>query len=108
MAMSWVAWALFVTVGTVLFALGAQPPVLPVSLPYGWAISFVTSSVLIFLISTTDAFTLTPVRFSSGQLIQETIVKPWHRYLILHDSGKRAISFLSSTLKGLVDSRARV
>ncbi len=108
MAMLSVAWALFVTVGTVLFALGAQPPVLPVSLPYGWEISFVTSSVLIFLISTTDAFTLTAVRFSSGQLIQETIVKPGHRYLILHDSGKRAISFLSSTLKGLVDSGARV
>jgi hypothetical protein len=108
MAMLSVTWVLFVTVGTVLLALGAQPPVLPVSLPYGWEISFVTSSVLIFLMSTTDAFTLTAVRFSSGQLIQETIVKPGHRYLILHDSGKRAISFLSSTLKGLVDSGARV
>ena len=108
MAMLSVTWVLFVTVGTVLFALGAQPPVLPVSLPYGWEISFMTGSVLFFLMSTTDAFTLTAVRFSSGQLIQETIVKPGHRYLILHDSGKRAISFLSSTLKGLIDSGARV
>jgi len=108
MAMLSVTWALFVTVGTVLFALGAQPPVLPVSLPYGWEISFMTGSVLFFLMSTTDAFTLSAVRFSSGQLMQETIVKPGHRYLILHDSGKRAISFLSSTLKGLIDSGARV
>src|SRR4029077_10964596 len=53
-------------------------------------------------------FTLSAVRFSSGQLIKETIVKPGHRYLILHDSGKRAISFLSSTLKGLIDSGAKV
>jgi hypothetical protein len=103
-----VTWALFVTVGTLLFALGAQPPVLPVSLPYGWEISFVTGSVLLFLMSASDAFTLASVRFASGQLVPETIVKPGHRYLILHDSGKRAISFLSSTLKGLIDSGARV
>jgi hypothetical protein len=103
-----VTWALFVTVGTVLFALGTQSPVLPVSLPYGWEIAFITGSVLFFLMSTTDAFTLSAVRFSSGQLIPETIVKPGHRYLILHDSGKRAVSFLSSTLKGLIDSGVRV
>ncbi|TMI42587.1 hypothetical protein E6H21_00190, partial [Candidatus Bathyarchaeota archaeon] len=103
-----VTWALFVTLGTVLFALGAQPPVLPISLPYGWEIAFITGSVLFFLMSTTNAFTLSSVRFSSGQLLPETIVKPGHRYLILHDSGKRAISFLSSTLKGLIDSGARV
>ncbi len=91
-----------------MFALGAQPPVLPVSLPYGWEIGFIIGSVLFYLMSTTDAFTLSSVRFSSGQLLPETIVKPGHRYLILHDSGKRAISFLSSTLKGLIDSGARV
>ncbi len=108
LAMLSVTWALFVTLGTVLFALGAQPPVLPISLPYGWEIGFITGSVLFFLMSTTDAFTLSSVRFSSGQLLPETIVKPGHRYLILHDSGKRAISFLSSTLKGLIDSGARV
>src|SRR5207244_8473415 len=61
-----------------------------------------------FLMSTTNAFTLSSVSFSSGQLLPETIVKPGHRYLILHDSGKRAISFVSSTLKGLIDSGARV
>jgi len=108
LAMLSVTWALFVTVGTVLFTLGAQPPVLPISLPYGWEIGFITGSVLFFLMSTTDAFTLSTVRFSSGQLLPESIVKPGHRYLILHDSGKRAISFLSSTLKGLIDSGARV
>ena len=108
MAILSVTWSLFVTVGTLLFALGAQPPILLVSVPYGWEIAFVSGSILFFLMSTTDAFTLSSVRFSSGQLISETIVKPGHRYLILHDSGKRAISFLSSTLRGLIDSGARV
>lgn len=108
MAMLSVTWALFVTVGTLLFALGTQPPVFPVSVPYGWEFGFISGSVLFFLMSTNDAFTLSAVRFSSGQLIPETIVKPGHRYLILHDSGKRAMSFLSSTLKGLIDSGARV
>lgn len=46
--------------------------------------------------------------FPSGQIIPETIIKPGHRYLILHDSGKRAMSFLSTTLKGLVESGTRV
>jgi hypothetical protein len=108
MAILSATWALFVTVGTLLFVLGAQPPVLPVSVPYGWEMGFVSGSVLFFLMSTTDAFSMSSVRFSSGQLLSETIVKPGHRYLILHDSGKRAISFLSSTLRGLIDSGARV
>src|SRR5207237_10891884 len=45
---------------------------------------------------------------SSRRLVPDTIVKAGYRYLILHDSGKRAVSFLSSTLKGLIDSGARV
>jgi hypothetical protein len=108
LAMLSVTWALFVTVGTFLFALGTTPPSLPVSIPYGWEIAFIAGSLLFFLMSITNVYTLGSVRFSPGQLIPETIVKPGHRYLILHDSGRRAISFLSSTLKGLIDSGARV
>src|SRR2546426_5908639 len=70
--------------------------------------ALVTGSVLFFLMSLTHLYPSGFGRFSSGQLIPETIVKPGHRYLILHDSGKRATSFLSSTLKGLIDSGARV
>ncbi len=101
-------WALFVTVGTFLFILGTQPPLLPIFLPYGWQMALVTGSVLFFLMSLTRLYPLGFGGFSSGQLVPDTIVKPGHRYLILHDSGKRAISFLSSTLKGLIDSGARV
>jgi hypothetical protein len=103
-----IAWALFVTVGTFLFILGTQPPLLPISLPYGWEMALITGSVLFFLMSVTQLYSSGWGRFSSGQLVPDTIVKAGHRYLILHDSGKRATSFLSSTLKGLIDSGARV
>jgi hypothetical protein len=103
-----IAWALFVTVGTFLFILGTQPPLLPIFLPYGWEMALITGSVLFFLMSVTPLSSSGWGRFSSGQLVPDTIVKAGHRYLILHDSGKRATSFLSSTLKGLIDSGARV
>ena len=103
-----IAWALFVTVGTFLFILGTQPPLLPIFLPYGWEMALITGSVLFFLMSVTQLYSSGWGRFSSGQLVPDTIVKAGHRYLILHDSGKRATSFLSSTLKGLIDSGARV
>jgi hypothetical protein len=103
-----ITWALFITVGTFLFTLGSQPPLLPISLPYGWQMALITGSILFFLMSLTKLYPVGSWSFTSGQLIPDTIVKPGHRYLILHDSGKRAISFLSSTLKGLIDSGARV
>jgi hypothetical protein len=103
-----VTWLLFITLSMVLFALGAQPPVLPVSIPLAWEMAFVTGSALFFTMSITEANPFGSVRFPSGQLVPETIIKPGHRYLILHDSGKRAISFLTSTLKELIDSGSRI
>jgi hypothetical protein len=103
-----ITWALFITVGTFLFTLGTQPPLLPIFLPFGWQMALIMGSVLFFLMSVTQLYPLGIGRFASGQLVPDTIVRPGHRYLILHDSGKRAISFLSSTLKGLIDSRARI
>jgi hypothetical protein len=101
-------WSVFVAAGTVLFALGSQPPTLPVTVPYAWNLAFVMGSVMFFIMSLMEAAPLGSVRFPSRQLIPETIVKPGHRYLILHDSGKRAMTFLSNTLKGLIESGARV
>ncbi len=101
-------WFLFVTLSALLFALGAQPPVLPVSVPFAWEMAFVTGSILFFTMSVIEASPLGSVRFPSGQLVPETIIKPGHRYLILHDSGRKAVSILMSTLRGLVDSGSRI
>ncbi len=103
-----ITWFLFITLSTVLFALGAQPPALPVSIPFAWEMSFVTGSVLFFIMSTTEANPLSSVRFSTGQLVPDTMIKPGHRYLLLHDSGNRTISFLASTLRGLIDSGSKI
>ena len=101
-------WSVFVTAGTLLFALGSQPPALPVSVPYAWNVAYIIGSVMFFIMSLMETAPLGSVRFPAGQLIPESIVKPGHRYLILHDSGKRALAFLSITLRGLVESGARV
>jgi hypothetical protein len=103
-----VTWLLFITLAMLLFALGAQPPVLPVSVPLAWEIAFVTGSILFFAMTLVEANPLGSVRFPSAQLVPETIIKSGHRYLILHDSGKRAVTFLTSTLKDLIDSGSRV
>ncbi len=103
-----ITWFLFITLSTLLFALGSQPPALPVSIPYAWEIAFVTGSILFFLMSFTEANPLGSVKFPTGQLIPDTVVKPGHRYLILHDSGRRAVTFLTSTMRDLIDSGSRV
>jgi hypothetical protein len=103
-----ITWFLFIILSTVLFALGAQPPALPVSIPVAWELAFVSGSVLFFIMSVTEANPLGAVKFPSGQLVPETIIKPGHRYLILHDSGNRAISFLTSTIRNLVDAGSRI
>lgn len=103
-----ITWFLFLTLSTLLFALGSQPPALPVSMPYGWEVAFVTGSVLFFIMSFTEATPLGSVKFPMGQLIPDRMIKPGHRYLILHDSGRRAVSFLNSTLRDLIDSGSRI
>jgi hypothetical protein len=103
-----ITWFLFITLSTFLFALGAQPPALPVSIPFAWEMAFVTGSVLFFIMSVTEANPLGSVRFPTGQLVPDTMIRPGHRYLLLHDSGNRAVSFLSSTLRQLVGSGSKI
>ncbi|HET7404518.1 MAG TPA: hypothetical protein VFJ63_00205 [Candidatus Bathyarchaeia archaeon] len=103
-----ISWGLFVTLGTFLFVLGDQPPVLPVSLDFGWGLAFLSGSIMFFSMSFVEANPFGSVRFPTSQLIPESIIKPGQKYLILHDSGKRAITLISSTLRTLIDSGARV
>ena len=103
-----ITWFLFITLSTFLFALGAQPPPLPVSIPLAWEMAFVTGSVLFFIMSITEVNPLGSAKFTAGQLVPDTMIRPGHRYLLLHDSGNRTIAFLSSTLRGLIDSGSKI
>ena len=102
------SWVLFIAVGVFLVIAGTQPPLLPTYVPYAWEIGYISGSGLFFLMSLTVVDPLGSARLMAGRLVPETIVKPGHRYLILHDSGRRAVSFLSSTLRSVIDSGARV
>lgn len=103
-----VSWFSFVTLATFFFALGTQPPLLGISLPYSWEISLITGSGMVFLMSVAVADPVGSARLWTEQLIPQTIVKSGHRYLILHDSGKKTMSFLTSTLRTLIESGARI
>lgn len=103
-----VSWFSFVTLATFFFALGTQPPLLGVSLPYSWEIALITGSGMVFLMSVSVADPVGSAKLWNQQLIPQTIVKNGHRYLILHDAGKKTLSFLSSTLRTLIESGARI
>ncbi|HZY94455.1 MAG TPA: hypothetical protein VFE98_06280 [Candidatus Bathyarchaeia archaeon] len=103
-----VSWFSFVTVATFLFALGTQPPILGFSVPYAWEFALITGSGMVFLMSIAIADPIGSSRLWTGQMMPQTIVKSGHRYLILHDAGRRITSFLSSTLRSLIESGARI
>jgi len=94
-----VSWFSFVTVAMFLFALGTQPPLLGVSVPYAWEFALITGSGMVFLMSIAIADPIGSSRLWTGQMMPQTIVKTGHRYLILHDAGRRTMLFLSSTLR---------
>jgi hypothetical protein len=103
-----VSWFSFVTLATFFFALGTQPPLLGISLPYSWEIALITGSGMVFLMSISVADPVGSAKLWTEQLIPQTIVKSGNRYLILHDSDKKTLSFLSSTLRTLIESGARI
>ncbi len=103
-----VSWFSFVTLATFFFALGTTPPLLGVSLAYAWEISLIVGSGMVFLMSIAVADPVGSSRLWAEQLIPQTVVKSGHRYLILHDAGRKTMLFLSSTLRTLIESGSRI
>ncbi len=103
-----ISWFSFVTLALFLFALGTEPPVLGVSLPYAWQIAFITTSTLLLFMS--KAMT-DPTGLSKpwmGFLVSEPILKLGSRYLVVHDAGDKALSFLVSSFRSLIGTGARI
>lgn len=102
------SWFLFVTLALFLFALGTDPPVLGISIPFAWQIAFITVSPLFPFMSkaVTDPGSLSKPWMR--QLVSEPILKSGRRYLIVHDAGDQALSFLVSSLRSLIGTGARI
>ncbi len=91
---------------TLLFATGV--PILGITLPVGYQLSFLTGSLFYYLmaLAVTDPAGLT--KLSITRLVPQTIIELGKRYLILHDTGSRTLSFLSNIFRNLVESGSRI
>lgn len=103
-----ISWFSFVTLALFLFALGTEPPVLGVSLPYAWQIGFITVSFLFLFMSKAVTDPAGLAKPWMGHLVSEPILKLGSQYLVVHDAGDKALSFLISSFRSLIGTGARI
>lgn len=96
------SWLCFPTVGLVVFFL--LSPMLPFSFELGLIISSALYCMLAISIRTLPGTT----RFLKSGLFPQSLIKLGKRYLILHDTGARSISFLSSAFRSTIEAGAKV
>ncbi len=103
-----ISWSSFLTLAFALFALGTDPPVLGVSLPYAWSVAFVATSAFFLFMAQAVIDPAGISRPWTAFLVPETVPKLGGRYLILHDAGDKAVSFISTSLRSLIEAGARI
>jgi hypothetical protein len=96
------SWLCFPTLGLVIFFL--LSPIIPFAYEIGLIISSALYCLLAFSIRTLPGTT----RFLKSSLFPQSLIKFGKRYLVLHDTGARTISFLSSAFRSTIDAGARV
>src|SRR5207245_2111614 len=96
------SWLCFPTVGLVIFFL--LSPIIPFSYEMGLVVSSALYCLLAFSIRTLPGTT----RFLKSSLFPQSLIKFGKRYLVLHDSGRRTVSFLSSAFRSTIEAGARV
>ena len=96
------SWLCFPTVGLVVFFL--LSPIIPFSYELGLIISSGLYCMLAISIRTLPGTT----RFLKSSLFPQSLIKFGKRYLVLHDTGTRSISFLSSAFRSTIEAGARV
>jgi hypothetical protein len=96
------SWLCFPTVGLVVFFL--LSPMIPFSYEMGLIVSSALYCMLAISIRTLPGTT----RFLKSSLFPQSLIKFGKRYLILHDTGMRSISFLSSAFRSTIEAGAKV
>jgi hypothetical protein len=102
-----VSWCLLVFSAPILFALGATTLLGP-AMPYAYEIAFLTSSLFIFLMAKAVQDPTGLTRAWTGMLVPQTMIKLGQNYLVIHDSGTKAQSFLASAIRNLVNAGTRI
>jgi len=95
-------WLCFPTLGLVIFFL--LSPVIPFSYELGLIISSALYCLLAVSLRTRPGTT----RFLKSSLFPQSLIKFGKRYLVLHDTGMRTVSFLSSAFRSTIEAGARV
>ena len=95
-------WFCFPTVG--LLAFFQLSPIIP----FSYELELIASTLIygLFVISIRGGAGTT--RFLRSSFSPQSFIKTGRRYLVLHDSGLRTISFLSSAFRSAIDAGARV
>src|SRR5712692_3355262 len=96
------SWLCFPTVGLVVFFL--LSPIIPFSYELGLIISSGLYCMLAISIRTLPGTTW----FLKSSLFPQSLIKFGKRYLVLHDSGMRTVSFLSAAFRSTIEAGAKV
>ncbi len=96
------SWICFPTVGLLIFFLIS--PMIPFSYELGLIISSAIYCLLAISIRTLPG----TARFLKGSLFPQSLIKFGKRYLVLHDSGMRTVSFLSAAFRSTIEAGAKV
>jgi hypothetical protein len=96
------SWLCFPTVGLVVFFL------LSPTIPFAYELGLVVSSAFYCLLSVSIRNLPGPTKFLKSSLFPQSLIKFGKRYLVLHDTGKRTISFLSSAFRSTIEAGAKV
>jgi len=96
------SWLCFPTVGLVVFFL--LSPMIPFSYELGLIVSSTFYCLLAISIRTFPGTT----RFLKSSLFPQSLIKFGKRYLVLHDTGTRTVSFLSAAFRSTIEAGAKV
>src|SRR5439155_10291 len=92
----------FPTVGLVVFFL------LSPMIPFSYELGLILSSALYCLLAISIRTLPGTTRFLKTSLFPQSLIKFGKRYLVLHDTSMRSISFLSSAFRSTIEAGAKV
>ena len=96
------SWLCFPTVGLVVFFL------LSPMIPFSYELGLILSSALYCLLAISIRTLPGTTRFLKTSLFPQSLIKFGKRYLVLHDTSMRSISFLSSAFRSTIEAGAKV
>ena len=95
-------WFCFPTVG--LLAFFQLSPIIP----FSYELELIASTLIYCLFVMSIRGSAGTTRFLRSSFSPQSFIKTGRRYLVLHDSGLRTISFLSSAFRSAIDTGSRI